>query len=71
MAQTDEKMVFGSNEYSPFEGNLRAKGQSKIEKTLQIPEVKELMTSLSTITERAGFEPAVPQRAHWFSKPAP
>ena len=38
---------------------LNAKGQSKIEKTLQVPEVKELVTSLSNITERAGFEPAV------------
>ena len=27
-------------------------------------------TRLSNITERAGFEPAVPQRAHRFSKPA-
>ncbi len=33
--------------------------QLKNEKTLQVPEVKELMTSLSNITERAGFEPAV------------
>jgi hypothetical protein len=31
-------------------------GQSKIEKTLQVPEAKELMTSLSNITERAGFD---------------
>jgi len=49
---------FGS-QYSTFEGNLRAMGQSKIEKTLQVPEAKELMTSLSNITERAGFEPAL------------
>jgi len=41
-----------------FEGNLRAQGRSKIEKTLQVPEVKELLTTMSGITERAGFEPA-------------
>jgi len=34
---------------------LRAKGQSKTEKTLQVSEVKELVTTLSNITERAGF----------------
>ena len=49
---------FGS-QYSTFEGNLRAMGQSKIEKTLQVPQVQELVNTLSTITERAGFEPAV------------
>ncbi len=42
-----------------FEGNLRATGQSKIEKTSQVPEINELIASLSNITERAGFEPAV------------
>ena len=47
------------DENSPFEGNLRANGQYKIEKTLQVPEVQELVTTLSNITERAGFEPAV------------
>ena len=49
---------------------LRATGQSKIEKTLQVPQVKELVTTMSQITERAGFEPAVPFQAHRFSKPA-
>ena len=49
---------FGS-QYSTLEGNLRAMGKSKIEKTLQVPEAKELMTSLSNITERPGFEPGV------------
>ena len=49
---------FGS-QYSTFEGNLRAMGQSKIDKTLQVPEAKELTTSLSNITERPGFEPGV------------
>ena len=29
------------------------------------------MGALPKTTERAGFEPAVPQRAHRFSKPAP
>ena len=43
----------------PYKGNLRAMGQSKIEKTLQVPEVQELVACLSGITERAGFEPAV------------
>ncbi len=55
---------------APSEGNLRAMGQSRIEKTLQVPEVQGLVECLSGITERAGFEPAVPERAHWFSKPA-
>ena len=35
---------------------LRATGQSKIEKTLQVPEAKELVASLADITERAGFD---------------
>ena len=43
----------------PYKGNLRAMGQSKIEKTLQVPEVQELVACLSDVTERAGFEPAV------------
>ena len=47
------------NGKSPFEGNLRATGQSKIEKTLEVLEVQELLTCLSDLTERAGFEPAV------------
>jgi hypothetical protein len=42
-----------------LEGNLRAMGQSKIEKPLQVPEVQGLVTSLANVTERAGFEPAV------------
>ena len=33
--------------------------QSKIEKALRVPEVKELVECLSQQTERAGFEPAV------------
>ena len=41
------------------EGNLRATGEYKIEKTLQVPAVQELVASLSNITEKAGFEPAV------------
>jgi len=49
---------FGSLD-STYEGNLRANGQYKIEKTLQVPQVQELVTTLSNITERAGFEPAV------------
>jgi hypothetical protein len=46
-------------EDSPFEGNLRAMRGSRIEKTLQVPEVQGLVECLSNITERAGFEPAV------------
>ena len=41
------------------EGNLGATGRSKIEKTLQVPEVRALTASLSTITERPGFEPGM------------
>jgi len=49
---------FGSQD-STLEGNLRAMGQYKIEKMLQVPEFAELTECLSNITERAGFEPAV------------
>ena len=42
-----------------FEGNLRANGQSTIEKKPQAPEVQELVAALCGQTERAGFEPAV------------
>ena len=42
-----------------FEGNLRANGQSTIEKKPQAPEVQELVEALCGSTERAGFEPAV------------
>ena len=45
---------------SPFEGNLRATGQSTIEKLSQVHEFQELVECLSNATERAGFEPAVP-----------
>ena len=49
----------GGAEPSTLKGNLRAIGQSKIEKTLQVTEVRELGACLSDLTERAGFEPAV------------
>ena len=49
-------MNSNSGEYSPFEGNLRAKGQSKIEKTLQVPEVQELVACPSDITERTRLD---------------
>ena len=39
----------------PFEGNLRATGQSTIEKTPQAPEIQELVACLSEGTERAGY----------------
>ncbi len=54
-----EDISSDDNAEYPNEGNLRAMGEYKIEKTLQVPEAKELVTSLSDITERAGFEPAV------------
>ena len=59
LAKSDYSVPSKEQEDSTLKGNLRAIGQSKIEKTLQVPEVKELITSLSNITERAGFEPAV------------
>ena len=43
----------------PSEGNLRAMGEYKIVKALQVPEIKELMECLINTTEKAGFEPAV------------
>ncbi len=53
-------LVGATGEEDPaVEGNLRATGQSKIEETLQVPAVQELVARLGNITERAGFEPAV------------
>ena len=43
-------------------GNLRATGQSRINKNLQSPELQELIDVIlagQNKTERAGFEPAV------------
>jgi len=60
LAKSDNATTFQQQQNSTFEGNLRANGQSKIEKTLQVPEVQELVACLSDITERAGFEPAPP-----------
>ena len=51
-------LALASTAEESFEGNLRATGQSKIEKTLQVPEVKELLTCLARETERAGFSVA-------------
>ena len=57
---------------APSEGNLRAMGLSRIEETLQVPQIQGLVTILANITERSGFEPEVGvyplQR---FSKPSP
>ena len=47
---------------SNSEGNLRATGQSKIEKTLEPSELQKLVDCLNSMAERAGFEPAVPAR---------
>ena len=41
-----------------------ANSRSKTEKTLQVSEVKEVITCLFDITERAGFEPAVLYKEH-------
>ena len=41
------------------EGNLRAMGQSTIEKKAQAPEIQELVDALNGATERGGFEPPV------------
>ena len=71
----DFESVIAAGLKSLTEGDLlaikKAKDQSKIEETLQVPQVQELVECLSDVTERAGFEPAVLQRAHRFSKPAP
>ena len=50
------------DENPPFEGNLMASGRYENEETLQVPAVKQLVTTLSNIPERAGFEPAVPPK---------
>ena len=65
LAQVSDSDKNQVDENSPFKGNLRANGQYKIEKTLQVPEVQELVTTLSNITERAGFEPAQRAYTHW------
>ena len=59
LAKTDQFTPNNKMQTSTFKGNMRAMGQSKIEKTLQVPAVRELVASLSDTTERAGFEPAV------------
>ena len=66
LALANQNISDGNFERQPFqfEGNLRANGQSKIEKTLQVPEIQELIGTLSNITERAGFEPAVRRKAN-------
>ena len=72
LAESNKKVPSEVVEDSTPEGNLRANGQSRIEKTPQVPAVQELVACLSEKTERAGFEPAVqalPVRR--FSKPLP
>jgi len=64
LAKSGGTTISESGEGSAYEGNLRAISQSKIEKTLQVPEVKELVECLSSVTERAGFEPAVLSKEH-------
>jgi len=64
LAKTDRTQADAAGLDSTYEGNLRAKGQSRIDETLQVPEVKELVTTLSSVTERAGFEPAVRVYTH-------
>ena len=55
---------------SRLEGNLRATGQSTIEKTTQAPAIEELVECLSGTTERVGFEPTVRQAVHGISNAA-
>jgi integrase len=64
LAKSNAIEISDDTKPSTFEGNLGAIGQSKIEKTLQVPEVQELVECLSDITERAGFEPAVRVYTH-------
>ena len=71
LAASDKKMNSSNGEKYFVEGNLRATGRSKTEKTLQVLEVQELISSLSNITEKAGFEPAVRNPVHSHSKSAP
>jgi len=52
------------------EGNLRATGQSTIDKRPQAPEVRELVETLCGSTERVGFEPTVLVRVHGTSNAA-
>ena len=44
---------------SRFAGSLRAVGQSRIEKLLQVREFQELANCLTEETEREGFEPSI------------
>ncbi len=64
LAATAKNGATVSEQDSTPEGNLRTNQQSRIEKTLQVPEVRELVESMSNITERAGFEPAVLNKEH-------
>jgi len=72
LAESDDGPTTNPQEEdSPPEGDLRATGESTIEKTTQALEVEELAECLSTMAERAGFEPAVRFRAHTLSRRAP
>lgn len=62
-ASTDETDGPAESAEGGFEGNLRATGQSRIEKALQVPEVSELVECFSCETERAGFAFAFALRA--------
>ena len=64
---------YDGEQFDQNKGNLRATGQSKIVKNLQVPELQELIDVISAEnknTERAGFEPAVGQALHSLSKAA-
>ncbi len=54
----------------PVEGNLRATGQSTIEKTLQVEAEQYVTKLLGGETERGRFELPLPLQADRFSKPA-
>ena len=52
------------DEDSTFEGNLRAMGHSKIEKTLQVPEVRELVECLSNCNGEGGIRTRGKDKPH-------
>lgn len=56
---------------SPCRGSLRAKGQSKIEKLLEVEEFQAFTDTLLELTEREGFEPPLRLPADRISNAAP
>jgi len=62
LASGDENGKFQEAAASPSEGNLRAIGQSTIERTPQALDIQELVECLNEATERGGFEPPIDLR---------